>query len=151
MDLRRMREMHFEQHVSRALSKNRFLMHDQDILNWIFRDNWFRLKQNWNIPTELFPAVMKHYSQEDQQEFKRAFRDPWIIHFSGRKPTTCKFRGKFSGDFFAALAMTEYRDFKIPDRNLKNLIVKYAPAKILEAAVTVRDFVREMMKRTFCH
>lgn len=127
LDLRKLKENGFENRVINLLINNTHLRHDQDILNEAFKNQWKRLSLHWNIQPELLPKLLKQYSKKLQVEFKTALRNPSIIHYGGKKPSTYLFRGKYQKEFWKYLKLTEYRDHKTTDISFHNFLRKHVP------------------------
>lgn len=52
--------------------------HDQDALNYVFKNNWYRLHPKWNRPNTLSPNEIEFLDKKDKSEFKNNYK---IIHY----------------------------------------------------------------------
>lgn len=127
MDFPQIKKMNMDALLNEALSRKPNLPADQDILNAIFKDKWTRLPLCWNIQPELSPKLLTQYSKKIQREFRAALRNPAIIHYGGRKPTTYLFRGRYQKEFWECLKLTEYRNYKMTDISFCNFLRKHVP------------------------
>jgi len=132
LDLNALRNMNFEQEVQAVITKNPQFIHDQDILNGVFRARWQRLSLCWNVQSEMHRAWLNQYSPELRRQFRAAERHPAIVHFSGTKPTSCRFRGRFKREFWQVLRLTAYRDYVMTDCSLYNWVWSRLPNWILK-------------------
>ena len=145
MNLDQMRKMNFENAINLAAS-NPKLPADQDLLNDAFKSNWFQLPTKWNVQSELYLPLLRQYSPEVRRDFKNALKHPAIIHFAGRKPTSCRFRGRYRRLFWKYLRMTEYRDYKIPDWSIYNYCWRYIPNPVLHLGSRIKQAILSFLK-----
>lgn len=147
MDLAMLRKMEFERSLVEVLIQQQSLRHDQDILNFIFKNQWLQLLPEWNSPPELYPPLLRQYNLSCRYSFKRALRHPAIIHYNGMKPTRCRFRGRYRRKFWKYLRMTEYRDYKTPDLSLYNYIWRITPNPLLRLGSKIKKIVIHIAKK----
>lgn len=70
-----------------AVASNRkWKFQDQDVLNYLFKNDVFYLNMNWNTLYECFNRAerIKVFAPSDiAREYKEAKNNPWIIHYAG--------------------------------------------------------------------
>jgi lipopolysaccharide biosynthesis glycosyltransferase len=101
---------------------------DQDVLNYIFRQNWLALSEKWNITSGYF-------------ELKSNIAEISIVHFTGSlKPWHYHCQHPLKKEYFNYLRKTPWKNFGFPEdtlqhrlkQNLKKGINFLAGRKIFE-------------------
>lgn len=92
---------------------------DQCALNAILNGHWYNIPQKFNVQTENY------------KEMKKCQQENIIIHFTGpSKPWHFMNKHKCKSLYWKYLSQTPFRDYRYPDLNMKNFILKYTPIKI---------------------
>lgn len=101
--------------------------HDQDILNFIFRNQKLRLPIKYNLQNEMLfkePDI----SWEYEDELNEAIQNPIILHFTSRlKPWNRGCDHPYKNEFFKYQKMTQWKDMPLQRRNkpsIKGFILK---------------------------
>ena len=90
--------------------KNEIKFQDQDLLNIIFCDNYYRLPLKWNINNALF-AFSYMLPSYDAVEAQEAAADPGIIHYTGRiKPWNAHCANPFAGVYWYYRNKTPWKE-----------------------------------------
>ena len=97
---------------------------DQDALNVCFHAERKTLDYKWNVITPFyFPA---HDLKLSPIEVSGVRKDARIVHFNGRsRPWSYHSRHPRKPDYYKYLAMTEWRDFRPPDRTPSDIARKH--------------------------
>lgn len=141
MNLKKLREMGFEQRCLDEFNREeRVFKSDQDLLNMIFAGDWKRIHNRWNTFCDVSFGKLSGKKIYDISPFREAVADPAIIHYTGVKPWSYFFRGRFGGDYWFFLDKTEYRGFRYPSPTFKDFVAKYMPG-------TVKKTVNSLRKR----
>ncbi|HEY2786557.1 MAG TPA: glycosyltransferase family 8 protein [Fimbriiglobus sp.] len=92
-----------------SLHHTEVIFHDQGVFNAVLHDQWQRLDQRWNqVATVLYPKLWKAPAYT-RAEWKRAFADPYVVHFDGpNKPWKPDFTAPRGSFFFKYLDKTEF-------------------------------------------
>ena len=108
------REHHVEDKLLKAARKQRKrCLHDQDALNVVFHNKWFRLPPKWNKFNSGFIGKRGFLTEGDRQEY---LHHPIIIHFlSSLKPWQDIPGLRYRDLYYKYLALTEWKDF-VPQR-----------------------------------
>jgi lipopolysaccharide biosynthesis glycosyltransferase len=116
-NLRYWRENHCMEECINFISNHadRILYHDQDVLNYVFKDRKLDLPIKYNVQTSFYYAPAKqgidYYKYEE--EIIVADKDPTILHYTFKmKPWMKECRHPIKGEFFKYLAMTTWKDYK---------------------------------------
>lgn len=106
--------------------------HDQDILNFIFRNQKLRLPIKYNLQNEmLFKEPNISWKYED--ELNEAIQNPIILHFTSRlKPWNRGCDHPYKNQFFKYQKLTQWKDIPLqPNKNkptkkeiIKNILQK---------------------------
>jgi lipopolysaccharide biosynthesis glycosyltransferase len=92
---------------------------DQDVLNACLYDQRLPLPYVWNVIAPFYFNL--HPLGISAAEHRSAVRNARIIHFNGpSKPWSYMCRHPRRGDYWKYLALTEWRDFQVPDKSLVN-------------------------------
>ena len=91
------------------MEPEKITFHDQDVLNYIFRDKKLRLPLKYNVQTSFYHKVK--YVEFDYwkyvEELEAAIKDPVILHFSsGYKPWYKECEHPMRREFYKYKAMT---------------------------------------------
>lgn len=106
---------------------------DQDVLNYIFRENKMILPIKYNLQSGLlWRCVKEHYNAEEyDKKIQEALQDCVIVHFSDRKPwrTTCQH--PFRSSFFKYYNHTLWKNDPLQEtRPLKLRIIKFFSTRL---------------------
>ena len=106
---------------------------DQDILNYVFRDNKIILPIKYNLQTDLiWTRVKEHYNEKEyDKKIQEALQDCVIVHFCAGKPwwTSCKH--PFRSTFFKYYSQTLWGNDPLQEtRPLKLRIIKFFSTKL---------------------
>lgn len=83
-------------------------LHDQDALNAVFHDKWFRLAPKWNKFNMGYLEKWQFLTKEDRDEY---LNNPIIIHFLVLKPWYDIPHLRYKELYYKYLALTEWKDF----------------------------------------
>ena len=99
-----------------------YSMHDQDLLNIEFKDNFFQLPQCYNqmvylfhVPALLFKIKLRYLRAEGLGE-------EGVMHYTGAKPWQAECWHPYRYLYFKALAMTPYNYMTVPQDINKRVI-----------------------------
>ena len=98
---------------------DKIVFHDQDVLNYIFRNHKMLLPVEYNLLQNVL--CIKNYSKYKEVD-KKASEDPAIIHYSGMfKPWNAYIRQPhpFDSIFYKYQSQTRWKGVKIENRPLK--------------------------------
>lgn len=104
---------------------NAILLHDQDVLNYVFRENKRTLSYEYNFMQKY---LQKSCYSKYEKLLLKAMKDPAIIHFSGSsKPWNAYVRQThpFSSSFYKYQSQTKWKECKLETRPLKLRIKNY--------------------------
>ena len=111
-----------------------YSLHDQDVLNVHFKNNFLHLDQKYNQMVYLFnspPLISKVKSKYKNID---GICKKGIMHYTGIKPWRYECLHPYKDLYFKYLEKTEFRDFKIPvetsKRNLAYINAFYLSRKI---------------------
>lgn len=89
--------------------KEGFPHHDQDILNFVFRENKFFLPLKYNLMTDfLWQPEYREISWEYDEEIDLSARNPIIIHYTGLKPWIKSCKHPYKKEFIKYKSLTEW-------------------------------------------
>lgn len=92
-----------------ASRKEGFIHHDQDILNYVFRENKKFLPLKYNLMVEfLLQPKYREISWEYDEEIDQAARNPVIIHYSNSKPWLRACDHPYKKEFIKYKSLTEW-------------------------------------------
>lgn len=106
---------------------------DQDILNYVFRENKITLPIKFNLQSGLILNRVKiHFDPEEYNKtIQEALQDCVIVHFSGRKPWQIACRNPFRSSFHKYFSQTLWKDEPLQEvRPLKLRIMKFFSTKL---------------------
>lgn len=109
---------------------DKIVLHDQDVLNYVFRDNKIMLPYEYNFQQDY---LLNEKIIWNKEAVYRAKKDPVIVHFSGPiKPWFAYIRDShpFGNSFYKYQSGTMWKGERLEKRPLK-LIIKNAMADIL--------------------
>ena len=121
----------FLEYMNSHADKN--LYADQDILNYVFRDNKKVLPVKYNLQTGLLWNKIKDYFEEDvyNKKVREAVHDCVIVHFSGRKPWQTSCKHPFRSTFLKYYSQTLWKNEPLQEtRPLKLRIIKFFSTKL---------------------
>lgn len=98
---------------------DKIVLHDQDVLNYVFRDNKIMLPYEYNFQQDFLSRKKYIWNKE---AITRAIKDPVIVHFSGPiKPWYAYIRElhPFSNSFYKYQSKTMWKGGRIEMRPLK--------------------------------
>jgi len=116
-------------------NSHRTALHDQDGFNAVMYDKWLPLKPKWNQQTKFF-EIKHHDTQYDEASFFESIHKPAIIHYTtSSKPWQYVNSHPYKSEYYKYLKLTEWRNFKVQDKNVKNfikkVIIKISPSKLI--------------------
>lgn len=91
-------------------------LHDQDALNAVFHDKWFRLAPKWNKFNMGYLEKWQFLTKKDRDDY---MNNPIIIHFLVLKPWYDIPHLKYKELYYKYLGLTEWNDF-IPIRRVND-------------------------------
>ncbi|WP_287621123.1 glycosyltransferase family 8 protein [Parabacteroides sp.] len=96
-------------------TKNGFLHHDQDILNYVFREKKKFLPLKYNLMPEflLWPPYRLISWEYDEEIDQEAARSPVIIHYSIAKPWIKGYDHPYREEFLKYKSLTEWKDLPL--------------------------------------
>lgn len=107
----------------------RIVWHDQDVLNYVLRNNKIHLSFEFNLQDELLnPEEETTMLYTDFEEMYKAGKDPVIIHYSSRrKPWFVECDSPYKNEYFKYRALTPFKNAQLLKRKLnkKEIIKKY--------------------------
>jgi lipopolysaccharide biosynthesis glycosyltransferase len=93
-----------------ANRKRKVFCHDQDCLNYVFKNSWFELPPKWNKFHMTYIAKRDFVNFIDRYEYKKK---PIIIHFSGYNPKRKCFFIRYEKIYLKYLNLSEYKIVKV--------------------------------------
>lgn len=103
------RENHVEEKLLYYAKKPRHVyLHDQDALNAVFHNKWFRLAPKWNKFNMGYLEDWQFLTKQDKEEF---LHNPIIIHFLVLKPWFDIPHLKYKELYYKYLDLTEWKGF----------------------------------------
>jgi len=115
MNVKRWKKENIWQKSLKFLKENRekFKYPDQDLLNFLFENQWLKINKNFNFQLD------KHQELIKDSEIK-------ILHFVGaRKPWHYLYNNPYKKYFLKYLKISPWADYRYPDKNLKIFLQKY--------------------------
>ena len=106
---------------------------DQDILNYVFKENKMILPVKYNLQTGLiWKSVKEHYNEKEyNKKIQEALQDCAIVHFSAGKPWRTSCRHPFRSSFFKYYRQTLWGNTPLQEtRPLKLRIIKFFSTKL---------------------
>ena len=101
-----------------------FELCDQDVLNSLFQDKILYLEPNWNTPVyedETLPAWCTRFAPEYfVKDYKKAAKDPYILHFSSTIKPWNEPGYKQANVFWEVLRQTPFYEFVVHRRIVEN-------------------------------
>ena len=86
MDTARIRREYTEKQILDLALSRKWLMHDQDVLNYLFKDQVLYLDVRWN--SLMLLESTDQCPEPYRTEWISAHSDPFIIHYADKKPWT---------------------------------------------------------------
>lgn len=128
LNLKKFRDNNYTNVLLNYMKNNKFIHHDQDVLNKVFKENWKELPIWWNVIPPVFNLFFKVLIHK-QCRYKaiKAKKSPAIFHYAGGyKPWEyIEYKG-FNDKYYEYLKLTEFRDAVMPqfDERRKNRSIK---------------------------
>lgn len=95
----------------------RILYHDQDIMNYVLKDEKVILPLKYNVTNGLLNKEI-HISWEYESELMEALKNPYILHYiSHNKPWIKGCTHPFKAEFFKYRDMTEWKKMPLLNRH----------------------------------
>lgn len=98
--------------------------HDQDAFNYVIKGNWKEISPLWNpriLNRILIQGEEKIYKKMEVYRKDLSF----LVHYSGpEKPWLYMSFHPKKNEYLKYLKISEFKDYKFPDYNIKNLIKK---------------------------
>lgn len=92
-------------------SKVIFIHHDQDILNYTFREQKIFIPLKYNLMSDfLLESQYRGISWEYNEEIEQSVKEPVIIHYTGIKPWYKECDHPYKKEFLKYKALTEWKD-----------------------------------------
>lgn len=92
-------------------SKNIFIHHDQDILNYTFREKKIFIPLKYNLmPGFLLKPQYRNISWEYNEEIEQSTKKPVIIHYTGIKPWYKECDHPYKKEFLKYKMLTEWKN-----------------------------------------
>ena len=63
---------------------NKLECHDQEALNVVLYNQWYRLHPKWNVQSYILNKTKRHPTFIGEKEYREARKRPYIIHYSGQ-------------------------------------------------------------------
>jgi len=109
MNLKKLRESEFTKRGLDLIKKSNktYKFFDQDILNYFYSNNFYRIDPRWN--TQLYLELStNHYSHSTltEKEYKNCLTSPFIIHYTIVKPDKWNYFFKFKKFYIKYLEST---------------------------------------------
>ncbi len=116
IDVKEWRINGYGQKVLELAKKEKLPHHDQDALNKIFMNKWYKIPLCWNVIPPIFYLFSKIlFNAKFRQAAIEAKAKPAIIHYAGRyKPWEFKRYCGFNDKYYNYLAETEFAEVKMP-------------------------------------
>ncbi len=84
VNLKKFRESFKLNELMRLCERNTWYFVDQDVLNYLCKDNVFRIDMSWNVESKSALAIALNFAPQDiKDEYEKARKTPNIIHFAG--------------------------------------------------------------------
>lgn len=96
------------------------LLHDQDVLNAVFKEKKLHLPAKYNLHHGFLEKVPVYDFKKYKVEVLEARRDPVIVHFTAEKPWDADQRNKhpFSSTFYKYQNQTKWKGERVERRSL---------------------------------
>ncbi|MDY2636567.1 MAG: glycosyltransferase family 8 protein [Phascolarctobacterium sp.] len=121
IDVKQWRESNNAKKLLKLAVTKSFRHHDQDVLNYLFMNNWVKLEAKWNVIPPIFNMPFR--TVIDSALRKRAIaalKAPAILHYAGGyKPWEYESVIGFNDKYYEYLSYTEYCNVKMPQPNPK--------------------------------
>ncbi len=126
--------------------KNNFSHHDQDVLNKVFMNNWYKIPLRWNV---IPPVYYLHWSILLNNRFRKqaviAKKEIAILHYAGSyKPWEFKKNDLFNKDYYYYLSMTEFKNAKMPQKK-KNKNIKSKSILRKNIKLRIANFITNIL------
>ncbi len=137
--------------------KDNFIFHDQDILNLLFYDKVTYLPLNFCVTAKLYKGTYdidfykkdgRCYSNYDKKDILDAIENPYIIHYTGKKPDQMPIYDKTNTDWLHLCIKGQFLDLLFHNYLLfksKNLI-DYNALSIQKKA---KLFIKSLFPKSF--
>ena len=116
INVREWRINNYGQKVLEFAQKEKLPHHDQDALNKIFMNKWYKIPLCWNVIPPifyLFSKILFNSKLRDAAVYAKAM--PAIIHYAGRyKPWEFERYSGFNDKYYMYLLDTEFAKVKMP-------------------------------------
>ncbi len=86
LDLNKLREKYSGSDLMEIASRYNWNKHDQDVLNFICKGNFYQLDYRWNLIYISDDELKRHYPKEIIDSYFEACKNPGIIHYAAKKP-----------------------------------------------------------------
>jgi lipopolysaccharide biosynthesis glycosyltransferase len=100
--------------MQRFNNEPNYSMHDQDLLNIEFKDNFFQLPQRYNQMVYLFNVPALFLKIRLRYMLVKGLGEEGIMHYTGAKPWQAECWHPYRHLYFKALAKTPYHDMTLP-------------------------------------
>lgn len=128
LDLKKFRDNNYTNILLSYMKNNKFIHHDQDVLNKVFKNNWKVLPLCWNVIPPVFYLFFKVLKNKIfRNKAIEAKLNPAIFHYAGGyKPWEYKVYQGFNDKYYEYLSLTEFRAAVVPqfDKRRKNRSIK---------------------------
>lgn len=116
IDLQQWRAQKYGTQVISTIQAHAFRHHDQDGLNFVFKDNWTMLPLRWNVIPPVFTLSLKILlSTKLRRTAVQAAENPAVFHWAGRyKPWEFSLNGPFNRLYYFYLKETAFKDMPMP-------------------------------------
>lgn len=121
IDVKLWRERNYANKLLTLATTRGFRHHDQDVLNYLFMNNWAKLDMKWNLIPPVFNMPLCTVLNSDlRKKAIEALKEPAILHYAGGyKPWEYESVKGFNDKYYEFLSCTEYCNEKMPQPNPK--------------------------------
>ena len=120
------------------LNYNNIIRADQDVLNCLFKNNWQKLDNRFNLDLKRKPLK----SMPDS--------DTVILHYSDKlKPWHYAFSGSSASYYFLYLGKTPWKKFKFKDKNYKIFLLRYYFIFIKKFKISALPYIPDVLLKEY--
>lgn len=124
MNLKELRKIKFSEQALKFIQETsaKYKFFDQDILNYIFSENYLKLDPRWNIQLYLELATSKYqHSTLSKEQYVNCKKNPYIIHYTIVKPDYLNYFFKYKNKYLEYLKKSNI-NFAYKKTSLKQIV-----------------------------
>lgn len=135
LNMKRIRKKYKSEDLFDVAAGRRWKFQDQDILNYLFRDDVYYLDMKWNSLYECFnraERIEQFAPANIAKEYRNAKENPWIIHYAGTPKPWEKMQIDLGSYFWKYAKTSPFFEILIHEMNIhdfQSLKTEYANLK----------------------